>query len=247
MDARPFFREQDGFIYLKIPHCEFYIPTYYFDSTAKFAEDLGQKMKALGLFNIGLYPKGSSTPQIETLKLPTWIEMFIYDSEIKDIKLPWSESPIQCKVLHYYEGNKVMPSDFIQDSSNAESFLGLILSGKLPVSLPCDKSPEIWEKNQHDNDVDLGLPAVAEELILSVVYRDKNDLSKKFSKVLGQNDNDTSIWDCIQLSIRRICQYSSTFTAMTFEDFDAMAVTSLNRSRKNQKEIDSPLEEIIKM
>jgi hypothetical protein len=48
-------------------------------------------------------------------------------------------------------------------------------------------------------------------------------------------------------SIRQICQYASTFTALWFEDFDAMVTTSLNRTRENKPEANSPLEKIIKM
>ena len=48
-------------------------------------------------------------------------------------------------------------------------------------------------------------------------------------------------------SIRQICQYTSTFTAVTFEDLDSMVTTSLNRERENIPETESPIEKIIKM
>ena len=58
---------------------------------------------------------------------------------------------------------------------------------------------------------------------------------------------DISQFDYQTASIRQICQYTSTFTALTFEDIDSMITTSLNRSRNKGNEVDSPIERIIKM
>ena len=96
------------------------------------------------------------------------------------------------------------------------------------------------------NGVHLGVPAIIEEMILAVAYRDKSNLSQKFCKVIGQKKN-VSEYDYSMASIRQICQYASTFTALWFEDFDSMVTTSLNRTRENKPETNSPLEKIIKM
>ena len=64
--------------------------------------------------------------------------------------------------------------------------------------------------------------------------------------VAGKDDN-VSDYDYKMASIRQICQYSSTFTALTFEDFDSMVTTSLNRTAEHKSEQESPLEKIIKM
>ena len=47
--------------------------------------------------------------------------------------------------------------------------------------------------------------------------------------------------------IREICQYTSTFTAVTYEDIDAMITTSLNRTKTKAPEAYSPVEDIIKL
>lgn len=247
MDASKYFYADKGYIYLSYYHCEFYIPLEYFDTASKFAEEIGNNtIRALGLFNIGLYESGNSKVKIHTLNIPTWTEFFVYDREDRDVKLPWYDKLVPCRVLHFYRDNKVMPDTIIQDSFNIESYLKLITLGKLPRSIPVDKSSIIWQKNQMLNGADLELPAVCEELLLSASYRNKNDLSEKFSKVAGSNA-DISLYDYEMLSIRQACQYSSTYSAMTFEDFDSMAITSLNRSREKKKENESPLEEIIKL
>ena len=245
MTGTDVFKSDGNFIYLESPYCEFYIPQSFFKSTAGFAEDRGEMIRGIGLFDVGIFSDGKLV-EMKTLNIPTWIDMYVYESENRDVKLPGSDDPVPCKVLIYYQGAKVMNAKIIEDSSNAELYLKLICGGKIPTSVPYGKSAQLWRKNQRMNGVHLGVPAVIEEMILAVAYRDKDNLGQKFCKVIGQ-DKDVSEYDYSMASIRQICQYASTFTALWFEDFDAMVTTSLNRTRENKPEANSPLEKIIKM
>jgi hypothetical protein len=83
-------------------------------------------------------------------------------------------------------------------------------------------------------------------MILSVSYRDKNNPYNKFSTVIGKNPS-VSQFDYKMSSIREICQYTSTFTAITFEDMDLMITSSLNRSNKKVKEEEAPTEVLLKL
>ena len=47
-------------------------------------------------------------------------------------------------------------------------------------------------------------------------------------------------------SVRQVCQYNSTFTAVTFEDIDSMITSSLNKAREKTPENTSPVEQVIK-
>ena len=246
MKGTDVFKSDGNFIYLTSPYCEFYIPQSFFGSSAGFAEDRGDIIRGIGLFDVGIFSNGQLV-EMKTLNIPTWIELYVHESENRDVKLPGSDELVPCRVLIYYQGAKVMNAKIIEDSSNAELYLKLICGGKIPTSVPYGKSAQIWRKNQAINGVHLGVPAVIEEMILSVAYRDKKNLGQKFCKVIGQNKNNISEHDYSMASIRQICQYASTFTALWFEDFDAMVTTSLNRTRENKPESKSPLEKIIKM
>ena len=239
------FKSDGHFIYLQSPYCEFYIPQSFFKSAAGFAEDRGDTIRGIGLFDVGIFSDGKLV-EMKTLNIPTWIEMYVHESENRNVKLSGSDELVPCKVLIYYQGAKVMNAKIIEDSTNAETYLTLICGGKVPASVPYSKTAQLWRKNQQMNGVHLGVPAVIEEMILAVAYRDKNNLGQKFCKVIGQ-DKDVSEFDYSMASIRQICQYASTFTALWFEDFDAMVTTSLNRTRENKPEANSPLEKIIKM
>lgn len=241
-----YFRNDDEFIYLTAPYCEFYIPMEFFKSTAGFAEDLGETIRVIGLFDVGFFENGE-LKEMRTMKIPAWLEVWNYENKTETVTLPHSDEPTICRVFCFYQGQKVMTSSVVQDSANVLAYLKLICGGKLPHSIPYSVSPQIWRKNQEINGAYLGVPAVIEELILSVAYRNKLNKTQKFSSVAGKNDSTVGDYDYTMASIRQICQYTSTFTALWFEDFDSMVTSSLNRTRENKGEMESPLEKIIKM
>lgn len=241
-----YFKSDGQYIYLEKPYCEFYIPMKYFENVAGFATDLGTTIKALGVFDVSFFKDNKVTEQ-KVLNVPSWITIYVYDFEVRSIKLPGEPLPVPCKVLKYFQGNKVMDATIVEDSENAEIFLKFVLNGKVPTSVPYSKALQIWQKNQELNGVNLGVPSVIEELILSTMCRDSKDQTKKFAYVVGKDPKTVSDYDYKMVSARQVCQYTSTFTGVTFEDIDSMITSSLNRTRNKTPEKPSPLEDIIKM
>lgn len=236
------FKSDDNYIYLDIPYCEFYIPNYYFDS--KLAETLSRGIKVFGLFNIGIFDASLKLKKISILNIPTRIEIETHDTEIRDVDMGNGDVE-SCTVVKYYNGQKIMNASVIEDSSNAEEYLYLITKGKVPDNIPYDKTLDVWRKNQELNSVNFGVPSMVLEMILAVAYRDKDNLEKKFATRAG-SDLNIGMLDYKMANIRQICQYASTFTAMTFEDVNSMITTSVNRSRENREEMESPVEQVIK-
>lgn len=236
------FRSDGSYIYLDVPYCEFYIPMYYFDTTRRFAEDLNDHVEVLGIFNVGIFSNGT-LKEMKTLNLPTMISIYVYDSEFREVKMTNGET-MQCKVVKYLKDAKIMQSVIFEDDTNSKNYLKYITSGNLPKIIPYSKANEVWRKNQELNNVNFGVSSLYLELILSVMHRNPNDLSQKFAKIAS--NPGVSDYDYASASIRQICQYNSTFTALTFEDMDSMITTSLNKSREHVKEHESPVEQIIK-
>lgn len=238
------FKSDGKDIYLDASYCEFYIPKSYFENNS-FAENLGSTIKVLGVFDVGIFENGK-LKEIKCLNLPTWIDINVYDSEMTDVQLPNSDTPITCDVIKYSKGHKIMSASLVEDSVNVESYLDFVGKGKIPSNIPYSKSITLWLKNQEINGVSLGVPSVILEMILANAYRYKNDPTMKFSSVIG-TDKKVSEYDYVMSNFRQICQYASTFTGLTFEDMDAMITTSLNRTINKSEEAYSPVEEIIKM
>ena len=241
-----YFKSDGRFIYLLKPYCEFYIPQFYFDGTNGFAQDMGASINVMGIFNIGFFENGK-LKEMRILNLPSWITVYVYDNMNKAVHLPGETDPVPCRVLQFYQGNKVMNSSIIQDSENCEKYLDFILKGKVPSSVPYNASIALWRKNQVMNKVHMGVPSVIEELILSATYRYKKDVTKKFAHVIGKDPKGVSQFDYKMVNVRQICQFTSTFTAVTFEDIDSMITTSLNRTREKKAETASPIEKVLKM
>ena len=227
-------------IYLETAYCEFYIPMSYFEGTKDFAEDLNDTVKVLGVFPVGIFENGK-LKEMKTMNLPTIIHINVYDSETREVPMA-DGSTVQCKVLKYLKGANIMRAGVFEDDNYAKWFLNLVLSGNLGKMIPYSKLRNVWEKNQLLNGVNFGVSSLYLELILSKMYRNPNKLSEEFAMVADESGD----YDYANASIRQVCQYSSTFTALTFEDMDSMITASLNRTRDHVKEVDSPLEQIIK-
>ena len=236
------FKSDGSFIYLDTSYCEFYIPMYYFDTTRRFAEDLSDHITVLGIFNVGIFENGKMV-DMKTLNLPSMINIFVYDSELREVKMTNGES-LQCKVVKYLKGAKIMQSMIFENDTYSKDYLKFITSGNLPKIIPYSKAIKVWRKNQEMNNVHFGVSSLYLELILAVMHRNPDDMSQKFAKIASMDG--VSDYDYTTASIRQICQYNSTFTAITFEDMDSMITTSLNKSREHVKEIESPVEQIIK-
>jgi hypothetical protein len=244
-----YFKSDGNDIYLEADAAEFYIPSSYFKSPGGFAEDLGDEIKTLGIFDVGIFDDKDNLKEIKVFNVPSWINIYVNISEERSVPLPGKGGKTEvtpCKVLKFLKGHKIMSSTTVQDSSNVEAFLGFLLKGKLPPTIPYDASLNIWQKNQEMNGAKLGVPSVIEELILSGIYRYKDDPSKKFANVIGA-DPKMSQFDYVMYNVREICRYTSTFTAITFEDLDSMITTSLNRTRNHAEEIESPVEMLLKL
>lgn len=232
-------------IILKDKYCELYIPMFYFDQNYRFAENLGDKISTFGIINVGLFTDGK-LKAIDTLALPVWISVYANDTENRVVNIPGS-GEIPCKVIKFYEGNPLFANSTIEDSENSQMYLRFITFGKLPTTIPYSKSAKLWKKNQQMNGVNFGVPSIIEEMILSVSYRSKDNTSLKFAKVIGKPNSTATEYDYIMASIRQICQYASTFSAITFEDMDSMITASVNRLRDKKPESDSPIEALFKL
>lgn len=242
MDATKIFHGDDDYIYLTIPYCEFYIPVFYFDRG--FALDNVDRLTVFGIFNIGVFENGKLL-EMRIMNIPSTIDMFVYDTEIRDIKLNNGKTE-KCKVYKFYKDSKVCNINLVEDSDNASSYLNMLTSASIPDTIPYGMALAMWRKNLELNGVSFGVSSVILEIILSVIYRNKDAVEEKFSKRYGK-DLSTTEFDYITASIRQICQYASTFVGMTFEDMNSMVTTSLNRARDGVKESETPVEKVIKM
>lgn len=236
------FRNDGTDIFLDCDYIEFYIPEYYFAESCGYAVDYGAVVETFGIFGVGIFNKGKMT-DLKRIQIPMKIELQSYDMDVLDVNFP--TGTMKCRVLKYIKNQKIMPYRFVKKSTNTVELVKMILNGYIPTFVPFDQVYSMLLSSCEQNGVNLGVPNYVLEMIVSVIYRQKNDPTQKFSKLYGK-DETVSPYDYQTANIRRACQYASTFSAITFEDLDTMITASLNRSATNKEEAYSPLEDIIK-
>lgn len=236
------FKNDGTDIFLATDYIEFYIPNYYFDSNCEYAIDYGETIETFGVFGVGTFDKGKHTGTL-ILGIPMDITLQSYDTEIRDIE--FATGTVTCRVVKYLKDQKITPFRFVKRSPNTVKLLNMILHGYIPTFVPYDQVYGLLLTSMDQNSVNLGVPNYILEMLVSVMYRQKSDPTQKFAKQYGK-DPSISPYDYQTTNIRRACQYTSTFSAITFEDIDSMITSSLNRSATNKEELYSPLEDIIK-
>lgn len=223
---------------------EAYIPQYYFEKELAL-EYGGEYIKLMGLFNFLVFSDVEGTKQIgklETFNLPTMINMYPRSFETRNISLIKGMDVEPYTVLKFYNGDTVTKLDIIQNSMNCDLFLRM----KIPQTVPYNEILNVWRTNMTLNGVDmLNIPSVVFEIVMSEKYRNPKNPQERFGQIAGANPS-ISMTDYLIANFRDICKYNSIFSSITFEDFDTMVGAALNVSRTNRKQIESPVEKIMK-
>lgn len=238
------FHADSQHIYVDDDYMELYIPAYFFDQNRRYAVDFSTTIETLGLIHCGLFNKGQ-LESIQLFKHPYTIVVYVYDSERRVINIP-GQGNTPCKVLKYTKGAMMMDSVIIQDAQSSLSYLNCQTEAMIPKSVPYDKLATAWQRNKSINSVSFGVRNEVEEMVIAAESKLDGDMNKKFAQVYG-SDLRVSPYAYKPVTSRQVCQYSSTFAGITFEDIDSMITTSINRTREKRPEEYTPIEAVIKM
>lgn len=243
MSLSMFLRDDGNDIIFTGHRLEIYIPESY--TSGGIASIEGNVFKTFGILPCRVFDKNDKVLGEYTLNIPVDIALYFSDYEVKKYTFNSDPEPSNYAVIKYFTQEKIMSSFITKSSTNAELFMKLMCAGKIK-GIPYDKISIAWLKNMELAGVGFGVTMLIYEIIISEVYRNKNNPDEKFSHYLAKNPK-ASMYDYRPSNMREICSRNSTFAALTFEDFDTMVTTSLNRTQYNKKQVESPIEKIIKM
>lgn len=222
-----------------------YVPEDYLDK--KLAFDYSSYLNVLGLLNCQLFKGGKAVGPLETINLPTMINLYPTEKDLETITLiKGSDESERYLVAKFYNGDSFTDVSIKQDSTYVETFLKILTGGKLLKTIPYDKILSVWEQNLKLNGVNLGVPYTVLEIIIREIYRDPDKPEYTFSKKLNR-DPKASMLDYRRANFREVCARNSTFAGLTFEDMDQMINSGLNNSAYKKSQTESPIEKIIKM
>ena len=96
------------------------------------------------------------------------------------------------------------------------------------------------------NNVNLENNAVAYEVTIAELYRDKNDETIPFRMSLNKNPK-LSMTDYQSISIKQLPDIKGTFQSMMFENMRQSIQYSILRSKTGGKDTETPLEKVAKL
>lgn len=240
-----FFEEKDRAIIFTGKRMEVYIPEYYFEKGVAY--NIGTHFKTLGVLNFRVFMDidGTKPDKIKTLNIPTSIYTYPsggFENQTIDLVGKGEEKYV---VLTYYNGDKLCDTETPALLDNFRVFLDIFIGGKLPGTIPYNKVMEIWSKNFILNGINFNIPDVVKEIIVYKIYRWKKDPTIPFGAALAKNPN-LSQYDYITIGAREITRMDSAYAGFVFEDFDTSVGSAILTTKSGRKEVESPIEEILK-
>lgn len=225
---------------------EIYIPKEYFN--LGFATRYGNKINTLGIFNFIVYSdvedRKDTSGKLYNCNLPVSLT-FQYEETFnsKNIRGKFKDS---YDVFVLKTGDIFMENINKERSANdTESFVFRLNSGKLPKTCSYDDIQKLFMDNLDITDKSLGNPAVIYEMLISALYRDKDDETIPFRQALNENPR-LSLYDYNAVNITQLPAIQGTFQALMFENIKQSMLYSLLRGKKNLEEEESPIEKVIK-
>ncbi len=216
----------------------YYIPEEFFD--LRIAEIIGSYVSLIGVFDYGIISPSGSTV-VRSFNFPT--VFLCKPSEIekaKSIKVGKSKEENDYVLLHFHKGDEVISETRVpQVVDNCEDFYRLmIMTGKVPTTIPYDKGQDYFIQNGWLNGVDYGMNLQLFGLIWSEICRDPEDISKPFC-MSGSKDMNAYK----PVSIKLLPNYISPYVSLASEQLDESIRAAIVMDEKDYQ--DTPLERIV--
>ena len=214
----------------------YYVPEKYFE--LNMAYGLGEYVYTLGVFTYAHFRKDGKNDGVKHFKCPTMIKCKPSKIEkITTFQVQGSKTPQGYRFLHFTDGSELISELALQQNiENVEKFIGVVKGGNLPDYIPYNELHEYLIENARLNGFNYRVSHQILGMIISEIYRDKDDLSKPFRY---SEMKDMTAYKAINMT--KIPKYTSVYTSITSENPDeAIAGAIVNKGSGR-----SPLERVI--
>lgn len=250
-----FLRSDGKFIYINKPYAEAYIPEDIIQTPdgdprqSWIAYPYGSGFNFFGICYIRFFDD-EKTPresvEVKTLVYPNMIESQPTEITQSAVRLEINGIEDRYRVLKYYEGDVLMEANSKKAATNCEAFMKLITSGKVPRSLAYDEVFQAWVDNYDINGMEPETPYVVMQAIISEMYRNADNPSEQFSKVIGKNPK-VDPRSYLPMNMNGVSAYSSVMSSLSFERMQEKLTSSLNMTKSGVEQKVSPIEQVITM
>lgn len=229
---------KDGQIIYKGLYMEMFIPDDFMKK--KLAEEIGTGYKLFG--NFITYHYFSKDDTRETAKEASFefpMTFHTYPDDTTTEKLDIGFGLQKYNILHYHKNSILFKSqEIIMNSDNVEKLMSLLMEGKLD-NMDYDRIPSMVNLCKSYNGVRLKVPAIYEEVLVSEYYRNIDDITRPARFTAEMTGTRVK-----GLTLREKAAFTSTFSAITFEDKKTMLTVADNAKREDRKELISDVERI---
>ena len=217
--------------------CIYYIPQQYFDS--KRAEIIGEYVNTMGVFEYVYVDISGKAHDAKPFKCPTMIKCKPSKIErVNNFHLLNTQGPDDYRVLRFSKDSELISElNIPKNVTNVESFVKLVIGGHLPNYIPYDEILDYLLLNSEMNGFNYKITNQILALLVSELYRDKNDPSKPFR--LSKSEDRRAY---TAMPITQIPRLVSVYTSLTGE-YPAQAIAAAITNKGDTPH--SPLEKII--
>ena len=214
------------------------VPEEYF--TARVAEEYGSYYVLIGMFNyMQVNKNGTKVGKTKPFDFPTKfmckpssMEQKVSGVELNK-KFGGFEDEVLYRLLIFNKGDEVVHSVFVPEAiENVEDFFRLLfMVARLSNTIPYDKVHEYIKENMNLSGSDYGVNAQMYGIIISEIFRDKDDISIPFRN--GKNiDNDMKAYKTI--SMTKTPNYIDPYVSITSQYWDESLMSAVLLSQKGE-------------
>lgn len=224
-----------------------YLPKSNFEK--KISEFNGNYITTMGIFLFEVTTfnniEKNLSGEFHTLKLPVLITFQYNDYETFNGKLLKDLPEDDYNVFLLKKDDIFLNNKKIEKGiDNCSKFIELLHNGNIPPIIPYSEIINLYIQTLSLNGISLNNKSFIYELIISEVCRYSKDLKIPFRKV--SNKEGIKETDYKNINIKDVPVLSSAYAGIAFEDIGRALVSSVNKTRNNEKQIESPIEKTIK-
>lgn len=234
----------NGMVVLDKGRLEVFIYQKYFP---KLAEITGETVHSIGILPYYWYAKwdDEKPSKVGTLKLPCMTEFHPNDMDIgKIVKIYPESDDREYTVMSFLEKDRCWSNMLVKSSSYPTNFTDALLQAQLDTNIPYNLLTPYWELVGIMNGVNFGMSGSAMDIAIRHICRYKGDKTIFYSQMI---EKDPKIGQVSYqfMNSRDLCAASGVFSAISFEDMNAMIDSSINMTTTGAQQEYSPISDII--
>lgn len=214
----------------------FYVPEKFFETNNAVIE--GEYINILGMLDYAIFDKNGKHSGLKPFRFPT---IFMTKPSViekqKDIKLAGYVDKQDYRFLKYKKGDQIVVNVKVpQTVNNVEAFYRLFIGGHIPTTIKYNEIQNYFIENMKLNGEAYGVTMQLIGIVIGESARSRSDVNIPFCQ-----SGSTDMYGYKFINIREIPKYTSSFAAITSENWDEAVVNAI--ITPNQKE--SPMEKIL--